>query len=59
MDRASRLFVSPCGNGAVWIHPLDLKTNHYPQYDNWIDVTDLSDEEFEALVRRLQATEQS
>jgi hypothetical protein len=53
---AKRLIVSPDGHIAVWLHPLDLETGHYPQYDNWIDATTLSDEEFEALVHRLQTT---
>lgn len=51
-----RLFVSPCGTRTTWLHPLDLKTDHYPQYANWIDATDLNDDEFEALVVGLQTT---
>ena len=54
MDRQSRLFVSPCGNSAVWIHPLDLKTGHYPQYADWTDCTDMADEAFERFVVGLQ-----
>lgn len=50
----SRLLVSPDGMTAVWMHPLDLTTGFYPQYDSWIDATDLDDDEFEALVTRLQ-----
>lgn len=48
------LLLSPDGMAATWIHPLDLSTGMYPRYDDWIDVTDLSDDEFDALVMRLQ-----
>jgi hypothetical protein len=48
--------VSPDGHTGAWLHPLDLRTGHYPQYDNWIDATDLTTEEFDALIMRLQDT---
>lgn len=50
MDSFFRLYVSPCGNTAIWKHVLD----DLPQYADWIDATELSDDEFEALVTRLQ-----
>lgn len=49
-----RLFVSPDGQSATWLHALDLTTGMFPQYDGWIDATDLDDAEFEALIRQLQ-----
>jgi hypothetical protein len=49
-----RLLVSPDGNSAAWIHALDLTTGFYPKYDGWLDLTDLSDDEFEARVIGLQ-----
>jgi hypothetical protein len=48
------LLVSPCGNRATWIHPLDLTTGHYPQYEEWTDCSEISDEEFEELVKSRQ-----
>jgi hypothetical protein len=51
-----RLIVSPDGRVAVWLHPLDLTTPHFPQYDKWVDVTVMGDDEFEALVRQLQTS---
>ncbi len=50
----SKFLVRPDGQSAVWLHPLDQSTGHYPQYDDWIDATELDDEEFEALILRLQ-----
>jgi hypothetical protein len=49
-----RLLVKPNGLSAVWIHPLDLTTGHYPQYDGWTDCTDMDDGEFETFVVGLQ-----
>lgn len=54
MDRASRLLVSPNGQGAVWMHPLDLTTGFYAKYDGWVDCTDMDDEAFERFVVGLQ-----
>jgi hypothetical protein len=50
----SRLYVSPCGKSAVWIHPLDLQTGHFEKYEGWIDATDMDDAEFERFVVGLQ-----
>lgn len=50
MNPQSRLFVSPCGNSAVWIHPLDLRTGHFERYADWTDCTDMSDVEFDEFV---------
>jgi hypothetical protein len=52
--QTSRLLVSPNGATAAWIHPLDLTTGHYPQYDGWTDCTDMDDEAFERFVVGLQ-----
>jgi hypothetical protein len=54
MPITSRLYVSPCGKSAVWIHPLDLQTGFYPQYADWTDCTDMDDAEFERFVVGLQ-----
>lgn len=54
MQNSTKLLVSPCGNTAAWVHPLDLSTGHYPQYGSWIDATALNDAEFEALIVNLQ-----
>lgn len=51
MDSFFRLYVSPCGNTAVWVHALDPRGDTYA---DWIDATDLDDDEFEALVSGLQ-----
>lgn len=48
--RNTKLLVSPFGTTAAWVHPLDLLTGHYPQYDSWIDASDMDDDEFEALI---------
>lgn len=45
-----RLLVNPNGQSAAWVHPLDLKTGHFPQYAEWTDCTEMDDEELEALV---------
>ena len=54
MHPTSRLFVSPCGKSAVWIHPLDLQTGHFERYADWTDCTDMDDEAFERFVVGLQ-----
>jgi hypothetical protein len=50
----SRLFVSPCGKSAVWIHPLDMQTGHFEKYEGWIDATAMTDSEFETLIVSLE-----
>ncbi|MBA1366242.1 hypothetical protein [Burkholderia gladioli] len=52
--QAHRLYVSPNGMTATWLHALDLTTGHYPQYADWIDATDLDDAAFDELVIGLQ-----
>ncbi|WP_186250776.1 hypothetical protein [Burkholderia gladioli] len=52
--QAHRLYVSPNGMTATWLHGLDLTTGEYPQYADWIDATDLNDADFAQLVLRLQ-----
>jgi hypothetical protein len=54
MHRDRIYLVSPDGKTGAWLHPLDLTTGHYPQYDKWIDATDLTTEEFDVLIMRLQ-----
>ena len=49
-----RFLVSPDGMTGYWLHRLDLSTGEYPQYADWIDATDLNDEDFEALIVKLQ-----
>lgn len=45
-----RFLVSPDGMRGAWVHPLD------PQdlYAGWTDTTNLSDDEFHALIVELQ-----
>ncbi|WP_261533586.1 hypothetical protein [Burkholderia multivorans] len=54
MKATHRLILRPDGMTAAWVHPLDRSTGNYPQYTDWLDVTDMSDVEFEALVTQLQ-----
>lgn len=54
MRNNTKLLVSLDGQTAVWIHPLDLKTGIYCKYDSCLDASNLNDQEFEALVTRLQ-----
>jgi len=50
-----RFMVKPDGMTGAWLHSLDLSGGHCPQYADWIDCTDMDDDEFEALVTKLQS----
>lgn len=44
-----RFFVSPDRKGAVWRHELDPREG--TEYVDWIDCTDMNDDEFGAFMR--------
>lgn len=45
-----RFYVSEDRKQARWLHELDLSTGHYPQYKDWIDATEMTDQEFESFM---------
>jgi hypothetical protein len=51
-SNSHRFLLSPDGNDATWVHPLDPKN---PKHADWTDCTDMDDEAFQRLVCERQS----